>query len=306
MLKLESVEAFTSIAETGSITAAAHRLAISKSVVSERLTELERVLGAKLVRRTTRTLSLTEEGSMFYERAKRILHEVEGAASELAERRGTLAGRLRISAPVSFGSLHLGPALFGFLTKNPGIELTLELDDRFVDPLAEGYDAVVRHGPVDDKRIIVKRLAASRRSLAASPDYLKRCGRPASLQALEQHRGIIYSYRGAADWRFRRGRKFVTAHPCAALRVNNGLLMRDAAVAGLGIALLPSFILDVPLKNRTLKLIDVGAEAEGATIYIAYPEHLRSSGKIRALTAWLQQSFGDPAYWDAGSAQNLP
>ena len=301
MLKLESIEAFASIAETGSLTSAARRLSISKSVVSERLSELERVLSAKLVRRTTRTLALTDDGNTFYERAKRILRDVDTAASELAERHGTLIGPLRISAPVSFGSLHLGPALFGFLAKNPGIELTLELDDRFVDVLGEGYDAIVRHGPVDDDRIIVKRLSASRRVLAASADYLKRSGKPASLPELEQHRGIIYANRGAADWRFRVGRNFVIAHPKVALRVNNGMLMRDAAVAGLGIALLPTFLLEAPLKSRTLKVLDIGAEAEGAMIYIAYPEHLRSSGKIRALTAWLQNFFGDPAYWDAVS-----
>ena len=170
----------------------------------------------------------------------------------------------------------------------------------------EGYDAIVRHGPVDDDRIIVKRLSASRRVLVASADYLKRFGNPASLQELGQHRGIIYGNRGAADWRFRVGRKWVIVRPQVALRVNNGLLMRDAAVAGLGIALLATFLLETPLKKRTLKVLDIGAEAEGATIYIAYPEHLRSSGKIRALTAWLRQSIGDPAYWDTHSNRGRP
>jgi DNA-binding transcriptional LysR family regulator len=296
MLKLESIAAFSAIAEAGSITGAARRLALSKSVVSERLAELERVVGTRLVRRTTRSLSLTDDGKTFYERAKQIMRNVETAASEFTERRGALTGPLRISAPVSFGTLHLGQALFGFLARHPEIELTLELDDRFVDILGEGYDAIVRHGPVDDNRIIVKRLAASRRVLVASADYLKRFGTPASFQDLGQHRGIIYGNRGAADWRFRVGRKWVIARPQVALRVNNGVLMRDAAVAGLGIALLVTFLLETPLNNRTLEVLDIGAEAEGATIYIAYPEHLRSSGKIRALTAWLRQSIGDPAY----------
>src|SRR5689334_3351087 len=149
MFKLESVQAFAAIAETGSITEAARRLALSKSVISERLAELERSLDAKLVHRTTRTLSLTEDGVAFYARAKRILRDVNEASAELAERRGKLAGSLRISGPVSFGVLHLGPALYGFLAKNPAIDLTLELDDRFVDIVSDGYDAVVRHGPVD-------------------------------------------------------------------------------------------------------------------------------------------------------------
>jgi DNA-binding transcriptional LysR family regulator len=304
MLKLESVEAFSSIADTGSITRAARRLGLSKSVISDRLADLERMLGSKLVHRTTRTLSLTEDGTAFYESAKRILSDVNRAAAALAERRGTLAGALRISAPVSFGSLHLGPALFGFLADNPAIEFTLELEDRFVNIQSEGYDAVIRHGPVDDARIIVKRLAASRRLLVASPDYLKRRGKPAALSDLEQHRGVIYSNRGTADWRFRASRKFTTVHPSTALRVNNGLLMRDAAIAGLGIALLPTFLLPTPLKERKLKVIDVGAEAEGATIYIAYPEHLRTSAKIHSLTDWLQKAFGDPPYWDAAISRH--
>jgi DNA-binding transcriptional LysR family regulator len=301
MLKLEFLAAFVAIAETGSMTGAAARLSISKSVVSERLLELERTLGARLVERTTRRLALTEEGNVFYERARGILRDVEGAATELAQLRGKLTGPLRISAPVSFGTLHLGRALFGFLAQHPEIELTLELDDRFVNMAEEGYDAVIRHGPVDDRRVIAKRLALSRRLLVASPDYLKRAGKPTSLPDLELHRGIVYSARGAGDWRFRSGRKFVTVRPAVALRVNNGLLMRDAAIAGLGIAFLPTFLLDVPVRERTLRVLDVGAEGEGATVHIAYPEHLRASGKIRALTAWLKEAFGEPAYWDDAS-----
>jgi DNA-binding transcriptional LysR family regulator len=301
MLKLEFLAAFVAIAETGSMTGAATRLSISKSVVSERLLELERTLGARLVERTTRRLALTEEGNVFYERARGILRDVEGAATELAQLRGKLTGPLRISAPVSFGTLHLGRALFGFLAQHPEIELTLELDDRFVNMAEEGYDAVIRHGPVDDRRVIAKRLALSRRLLVASPDYLKRVGKPTSLRDLELHRGIVYSARGAGDWRFRSGRKFVTVRPAVALRVNNGLLMRDAAIAGLGIAFLPTFLLDVPVRERTLRVLDVGAAGEGATVHIAYPEHLRASAKIRALTTWLREAFGEPAYWDDAS-----
>jgi DNA-binding transcriptional LysR family regulator len=298
MLKFESMMAFIAIAEAGSITGAAQKLDLSKSVVSERLVDLERALSAKLVHRTTRKLVLTADGRSFYERAKGIIRDLDRAVSELAENRGALTGSLRISAPVSFGKLHLGPALFGFLANNPEIDLTLELDDHFVDMLAAGHDAVIRHGPVADRRVIVKRLAPSRRLLVASPDYLEQHGRPASFQELEGHRGIIYSNRGVDDWKFRSGRKYQTVRPNSAFRVNNGLLMMDAAIAGLGIALLPSFFLQDSLDAGRLTVIDVGAEAEDASIYIAYPDHLRSSAKIRALTAWLQQSFGKPPYWD--------
>lgn len=306
MLKLESVAAFASIVEAGSIAGAARRLGISKSVISERLSELERVLGTQLIRRTTRKLATTQDGYAFYARARQILRDVEDAAAEVTGRRESLVGGLRISAAVSFGSLHLGPALFGLLTKFPHLELTLELEDRFVDVIAEGFDAVVRHGPVEDKRLIVKRLAPSRRVLVASPDYLKRHGRPGALQELARHRGIIHSNRGAADWRFRVGRKWLTVQPDATLRVNNGLLMRDAAISGLGITLLASFLLQDALRDRKLTAIDVGAEPEGATIFVAYPQDLRGSVKIRALIDWLTRAFGDPPYWDVGTSLSAP
>src|ERR1700746_449034 len=199
MLNLDSVSTFIAIAATRSFTDAARQLALSKSVVSERLQEVERSLGTKLVQRTTRHVSLTADGAAFHERAKRIVREAELAAGELADRRGKVAGSLRISAPVSFGYLHLGAALFGFLARYPEIDLTLDLEDRFVDLLDEGYDAVVRHGPIQATRVIVKVLATSARQLVAAPGYLKRWGQPSSLDELEQHKGIIYSYRGATD-----------------------------------------------------------------------------------------------------------
>src|SRR5215468_9533927 len=143
MMKLDGIAAFVAVAEAGSISEAARRLRLSKSVVSDRLTELERGLGASLVHRNTRNLTLTEDGAAFLERASRIAREIEEAAADMAERRGDLAGPLRISAPVTFGRMHLGPALYPFLVRHPGIELTLDLDDRRVDAAADGYDAVV-------------------------------------------------------------------------------------------------------------------------------------------------------------------
>jgi DNA-binding transcriptional LysR family regulator len=302
MLKLESIAAFVAVAEIGSISEAARRMELSKSVVSERLAELERSLGAKLLHRTTRKLAITEDGRTFYERAKRIVQEATDAAVEIAERRGELVGPLRISAPVSFGSLHLGPALYGFLAKNPKIDLTLDLDDRFVSMLADGYDAVVRHGPVVDEHVVVKHLAPSRRFLVAAPAYLEKFGKPKSLAELEQHKGIVYSNRGLADWRFKASRGFVTVRPLRALRVNNGLLMRDAASAGLGLALLPAYFVHKEVASKKLVIVDVGVEAEGASIYIAYPEDRRGSARLRALTVWLRNAFGNPPYWDVALA----
>ncbi|RWC66465.1 MAG: LysR family transcriptional regulator [Mesorhizobium sp.] len=300
MLKLEAAAAFVAVAESGSITEAARRMALSKSVISERLSELERGLGTKLLDRTTRKLSITEAGRSFYERAKRIMQEVADASAEIAERRGELAGPLRIAAPTSFGILHLGPALYGFLAKHPGIELTLDLDDRFVSIVADGYDAILRHGPVvDDGPVIVRKLASSRRFLVAAPDYLETFGRPGTVEDLKRHKGIIYSIRGAADWRFKVSRRLMTVRPQTTLRVNNGILMRDAALAGLGVALLPAYFIQAEIADGRLVSVDVGAEPEGASIYMAFPEDRRGSAKLRALTAWLRDVFGDPPYWEA-------
>jgi len=153
MLKLDGIAAFVAVAETGSISEAARRLQLSKSVVSERLAEVERILGASLLHRTTRKVSLTEDGATFLERAGRIMREVEDATAEMTERRGSLSGPLRISAPVAFGRMHLGPALYPFLARHPKLELTLDLNDRRVDAAAEGYDAVVRHGALENSRL---------------------------------------------------------------------------------------------------------------------------------------------------------
>ena len=296
-MKFDGIAAFVATAEAGSISAASRRLGLAKSVVSESLAELERSLGNRLIQRTTRKLSLTEGGQMFLPRAQRILREAEEASAELAARSGTLAGPLRLSAPVSFGILHLGPALNTFIAQHREIDVSLELDDRFVDAMAEGFDAVLRHGAVGDTRQIARRLAVSRRLLVASPAYLAEHGNPRSLAELAQHRGVLYANR-EGDWRFSAGHGWSVVRPKAALRVNNGLVMRDAAAAGLGIALLPTFLLHGSIKSGALVALDVGAESEGAELFITYARDHGASAKIRALADDLRRSFGDPPYWD--------
>jgi DNA-binding transcriptional LysR family regulator len=296
MLKLESITAFVSVADASSITEAARRLGLAKSVVSERLMELERLLGTKLLQRTTRKLTLTQDGATFLVRARRILDETTAATAELAQRHGAVIGPLRISAPVTFGTLHLGSALYSFVTEHPQVDLTLELDDRFVNIAADGYDAVVRHGPVPDQRAIVKRLAISRRMLVAAPSYLQQHGTPSGLQELAAHRGVLYSRR-EPDWCFRNGGQATVVRPKNSLRLNNGLLMRDAALAGLGIALLPEFVIYRELTSGTLIELHVETEPEGAEIFLAYAADRGGSAKLKALTSWLRQSFGTPPYW---------
>lgn len=297
MMKLSGIAAFLATADAGSISAASRRLGLATSVVSERLADLEKSLGTKLIQRTTRKLSLTEAGMSFFPRAQRIIREADEAEAELAARSGTLAGPLRLSAPVSFGALHLGPALCRFLLEHPEIDVSLELDDRFVDVAADGFDAVLRHGPVGDTRLIAKRLAVSRRLLVASPAYLERYGRPASLADLSNHRGILYSNR-ESDWRFRTTGGWSVVRPAPALRVNNGIIMKDAALAGIGIALLPTFFVHDSIASGALVALDIRVQAEGAELFIAYARDHGSAAKILALAASLRQSFGEPPYWD--------
>lgn len=298
MIRVEGITAFVAVVESGSVSEAARRLRLSKSVVSERLAELERSLGGVLLHRTTRKLTLTEDGTAFLERATRIVQEIEEATAEMAVRRGTLSGPLRIAAPVTFGRMHLGPALYPFLAAHPEIQLVLDIDDRRVDVSSEGYDAVVRHGPIVDSRLVVWKLSRSRRLLVASPDYLGRHGAPKSLADLDGHKGIFYTNRGVADWRFQTPDGAIVVRASQAVGMNNGDMIRDAAAAGLGIALLPAFIAGPAISTGQLQEIDVGYKPEAEFIYMAHPEGRNPSAKLRAVAEHLRKTFGDPPYWD--------
>ncbi|MBB3916523.1 DNA-binding transcriptional LysR family regulator [Rhizobium pisi] len=298
MIRIEGIAAFVAVVEAGSVSEAARRLRLSKSVVSERLAELEKSLGGMLLHRTTRKLTLTEDGTVFLERATRIVREIEEAAADMAERRGTLSGPIRIAAPVTFGRMHLGPALYPFLAEHPDIELTLDIDDRRVDASSDGYDAVIRNGPIADSRLVAWKLAESRRLLCASPDYLAREGIPSSLADLNGHRGLFYTNRGVADWRFQTPEGAIVVRAKLALGMNNGDMLRDAAIAGLGIALLPAFIAGPAIREGRLAEIDVGHRPEAEFIYMAHPEGRNPSAKLRAIADHLKKSFGDPPYWD--------
>jgi DNA-binding transcriptional LysR family regulator len=298
MIRIEGIAAFVAVVESGSVSEAARRLRLSKSVVSERLAELERSLGGILLHRTTRKLTLTEDGTAFLERAARIVQEIEEATAEMAVRRGTLSGPLRIAAPVTFGRMHLGPALYPFLLAHPDIDLVLDIDDRRVDVSSEGYDAVIRHGRIIDSRLVAWKLSRSRRLLVASPGYLERHGVPKTLADLDGHKGIFYTNRGAADWRFQTPDGAIVVRAKLAVGMNNGDMIRDAAVAGLGVALLPAFIAGPAIGERLLVEIDVGYRPETEFIYMAHPEGRNPSAKLRAVADHLRKAFGDPPYWD--------
>jgi DNA-binding transcriptional LysR family regulator len=168
--------------------------------------------------------------------------------------------------------------------------------------MAEGFDAVIRHGRIEDSRLVAWTLARGQRRLVASPDYLARHGQPQSPADLAGHRAIYYLNRGIADWRFEGEGTEPTdfVRPPAALRVNNGDMMRDAALAGLGMAMLPSFIVGQDIRAGTLKVVDIGLQAAPEYLYVAHPEGRKVSAKLRALVDWLRTAFGDPPYWEVG------
>lgn len=301
MIRIEGIAAFVATVEHGSISGAARQLRLSKSVVSERLAELERSLGSVLLHRTTRKLGLTEDGAAFLPRAQRITRDIAEAAADMAERRGTLLGPLRIAAPVTFGHMHLGPALYPFLKAHPELQLTLDLDDRRIDVASSGHDAIIRQGVIDDNRLIVWKLAKSRRILVASSAYLAEHGTPQTIEDLRHHRGIFYTNRGVADWRFRTIDGPVAIQATQALGVNNGDMIRDAVAAGLGIAMLPAFIAGPAIKAGKLVALPLDLAPDEEWIYMAHSQGRNPSAKLRALREHLEQAFGEPPYWDSPS-----
>lgn len=302
-MKLDGIIAFVAAADCGSINEAARQLRLSKSTVSERLTELEHALGAKLVNRNSRQFVLTEDGTALLDRARRIVAETREAKEDLARRRGEVSGPLRIAVPRAFGDLHLGPILYDFMERYPEISVTADFDDRISD-LGNAFDALVRIGPPELPKIATEQLTISRRTLVAAPSYLDRYGRPQSVDQLQHHKAIHYMERGPDDWTFKAEIERVVARVEPRLRVTSCYAMRDAAIAGIGIAWLPTFHSHQAIKAGTLEMLDIGIDPDVTPITLAYQSGLGASAKLRALIDHLKLAFGNPPYWDEGL--NLP
>jgi DNA-binding transcriptional LysR family regulator len=302
MLKLEGLQALVAIVEAGSVSAAARRLGLAKSVVSTRLSALETELGARLLQRTTRRLALTGDGMALHDVALRVTRELEEAAAAVAERRGELAGRVRLSAPLTFGVTHLGPALHALIARHPRLEVQVTLDDRFVDLVGEGYDMGVRIGRLADSALVARRLAVSRRIVVAAPAYAERHGLPRRLADLVEHRAVTYAIRRLHDeWQFTSGGRQVAAEIRSAHQANNGEFIRDAVIAGLGIAMLPSFIAAPALRDGRLAAVRLeDAEPLSDDIHAVYPQGRSVPARVAAVTEQLVAAIGDPPRWDAG------
>ncbi len=298
--ELHEIQAFVAVAETGSVSAAARRLGIAKSMVSKRIAALENGLGATLLLRAPRAVSLTDRGRAYYERVRPLLGAFDEAAAEVRDLQASLRGLLRIAAPLTFGTLYLGELLWPFLRRHPQLEVALDLDDRIVDLLGSGYDLGIRIGSMPDSSLVARVLADIPFVLCASPAYLAQAGRPESLDVLPEHACIGYAHLSAGQvWRFKSGRgegeRAVRVH--SRFVANNAGLMRGAAVAGLGLLMVPQFVVAESLRRGELEVLLPEHPPVGKVLHALYPRDRQGSARIRALVDHLVAGLQPTPPW---------
>lgn len=300
MDRFAHIQALVAVVETGSFSRAAERLGVAKSVLSRRVTALEHDLGVQLLQRTTRSLSLTGPGRQFHERATRILADLDDAEQSIRDASAALRGRIRLAAPLSFGLHRLSAALDAFLVLHPGIELDLDLNDREVNLVEEGFDMAVRIGELRDSTLIARRLGIARFAACAGPDYLERQGVPQHPDELPQHIGLHYSNTPLRQaWTFGDGaRGTLVGIPQIRMRANNGDVLTAAAVAGLGILNTPTFIVAEALAGGRLVEILADYRRPAIGIHAVYPPGRLISRRVTALTDYLAERFGSHPTWD--------
>ncbi len=292
---LEGLPVFVRVVREGSFSAAARVLELTPSAVSKQIGRLEDRLTVRLFNRTTRRLSLTEEGAAFYERASRILADLEDAAESVSSLKAVPRGRLRVTLPTAFGILHLLPALPDFIARHPEVTLEIDLNDRFVNMIEEGFDLALRVGDLEDSSLIGRRLAANRRVLAAAPAYL--AGRPAPQRPedLAGHDCLVYTYRAQRhDWHLvdDAGNESLVS-VTGKLETNNPMMLREAALSGLGVVLLPLWIVGPDLKAGRLERILPTHHWPDSAIHAVYPPGRHLSAKVRSFVDFLVERFAE-------------
>ena len=282
------MQTFTAVVDAGSFVKAADTQNLSKAAVSRYVVDLETRLGVRLLHRTTRRLSLTEEGQVFYARSKALLAGLDEAEAEISSRSDLASGLLRISVPVTFGILHLAPLWGLFKAQHPKVTLDITLSDRVVDLLEDGYDLAIRIGTLESSSLVSRQLSSTRLVLCASPEYLAAHGAPEHPAELAQHAVIAYSYwSGRDEWRFDgpQGRVAVSTQPC--IRTNIGDTCRAAALAHQGVILQPTFLVGRDLVAGTLVELMPQYRAGELGIYAVYPTRQHVSAKVRRLIDFL-------------------
>lgn len=293
----QCMKSFVAVVDAGSFVGAMDGTGLSKPAISRHINEIEQHLGARLLQRTTRKLSLTAEGESYLQRCREILLAVEEAEAEVSARSGEIRGRLRIGAPQTFGAIHLAPLWGHFAARNPMVTLDIVLADRVVDLIDEGYDVAIRIGHLPDSGLIRRKLATTRMVLCASPEYLARHGRPAHPHELASHAVISYSYWSGGDmWRFQGHAGEVSVRVRARLHANSGDTCRAAALVHQGIILQPDFLIHEDLRSGAL--VELMPEWHAATvpIHAVYPTRKQLPLKVRRLLDFLADALREPVW----------
>ncbi|WP_287304826.1 LysR family transcriptional regulator [Mesorhizobium sp.] len=298
---LDGIAAFARVVDSGSFSAAARHLKFSKSAVSAHVQRLEERLGIRLLNRTTRRLSMTEAGAAYYRHCTRILAEAEAAEQEASALQREPRGTLRISAPDSFGWMHVVPAVPEFLRRYPDLSVDIALSPAHVSLVDEGLDLAIRIGVLEDSPLVVRKLAPSRLVACAAPAYLKERGAPSDPGDLSKHNCLCTSVLPWGDeWRLAGKRDEVRVAVGGSFRSNNAEMLRVAALDGIGIALLPTWAVAEPLRTGALRRVLDAWEPPASTIYAVYPSNRLMSMKVRAFVDHLARCIGRTPYWDEG------
>jgi DNA-binding transcriptional LysR family regulator len=293
MEKLTALSVFRVVCELGSFSGAARKLRLSNAAVSKNVRELEDELGARLLERTTRRVRMTEAGEAYFRRASAILDELQVLDAEIKDQSRVPRGTLRVAAPMSLGIAQVAPAVGAFLVEHPELHVELEMNDRYVDLVGEGFDVALRGGTLSDSSLVARRLCAIERVLCASPDYLRQHGRPRRPQELARHRCLVYSLaKSPTRWTLTRKSRRVRLEVQGPLSINSSLALAAAASAGAGIALLPEVTARDSLSTRQLEAVLTDWRAEPQSLFAVYPRHHQISQRVRLFVDFLAARFG--------------
>lgn len=303
MENLPEMAVFAKVVEAKSFSTAARSLNISKSAVSKQVTRLEQALGARLLNRTTRHLSLTEIGAAVYEHCARMVAESEEAVLAAGRLSSQPRGVVKLSASVAFGKLHIAPAMPEFLRRYPQVSVQLVLTDHMVDLADEGFDLVIRLTERPAPNLVVRKLAPLRYVVCGTPAYFKQAGTPRAPRDLANHNCLFYAYQSFQDrWSFKGPRGPMSVRVRGNFQVNSSEAIREALLGGLGVGLVPTFTVGQDLKSGALKPILTTYQplgGFGSSIYAAYLPNRNLAPKVRALVDFLVERFGPVPYWDA-------
>lgn len=296
-MNIEHLKLFIRIAATQNISAAGNELGLSPAVASSYINKLEKSLGVRLLHRTTRQVSLTEEGKSFLPHAEEVLASVEAARSAVGAGETIPSGTLRIAAPASFARMHLVPALKEFTERYPNLTLDLRLSDTIVDMVEGGFDVAIRNAELKDSNLIARKLASDSRVLCASPDYVAKYGVPATPDDLKNHHCITLT--GLDSWHFQTPNGHVPIRPDSQIRMDNGEAVRDACALGLGLTINSTWSAhELLAAGKLVTVLDDFPLVSNTAIWAVYPSSRLLAPKVSVFIEYLIQQYGPTPYWD--------